>query len=66
MVVADGNLINLSEDGDLVLIEATPEAYREKARASVLTKPCRSQIALANGRLYARDSQKLVCWNLKN
>jgi outer membrane protein assembly factor BamB len=62
---ADGHLIVLSEDGDLVLLEATPTAYREKARAAVLGKPCRAQIALANGRLYARDSNRLICLNLK-
>jgi outer membrane protein assembly factor BamB len=65
MVLAEDNLIILSEDGDLVLVEATPEAYKEKGRASVLTRPCRSQISLANGRLYARDTKRLVCWNLK-
>jgi len=65
LIVAEGNLIVLSEDGDLVLVEATPAAYREKARASVLTGPCRSQIALANGRLFARDNKNLKCWNLK-
>jgi hypothetical protein len=65
MVLADGHLIILTEDGDLVLVEATPEAYKEKARASVLGQPCRSQIALANGRLYARDPKKLICWNVK-
>jgi outer membrane protein assembly factor BamB len=64
-VLAEGKLIVLNEDGDLVLIEATPEAYRERARAHVLTKPCRSPIALADGRLYARDEHKLVCWKLK-
>jgi len=65
MVLADGNLIILSEHGDLVLVEATPASYQEKARARVLSSPCRSQIALANGKLYARDTKKLVCWNLK-
>jgi outer membrane protein assembly factor BamB len=65
MVLAEGNLIVLGENGDLFLVEVTPEAYKEKARASVLGQPCRSQIALANGRLYARDPKKLVCWNLK-
>ena len=65
MLLAEGNLIVLGENGDLVLVEATAEAYKEKARAAVLGQPCRSQIALANGRLYARDPKKLVCWNLK-
>jgi outer membrane protein assembly factor BamB len=65
MILANGSLIILSEDGDLLLVEATPLAYREKARARVLTNPCRSPIALANGKLYGRDGKKLVCWNLK-
>jgi outer membrane protein assembly factor BamB len=65
LVLTDGLLIALTEKGELVLIEATPDAYREKSRAAVLTKPCRSAPALANGRLYARDGARLVCWNLK-
>ena len=51
--------------GELVLVEATPEAYREKARAMVLSRPCRAEIALADGKLYGRDNRKLVCWELK-
>ena len=34
-------------------------------RASLLTVPCRAHPALADGRLYARDGRKLVCWSLK-
>ena len=37
----------------------------EKARAQLLTGPCRSPLALANGLLYGRDAKKLVCWKLK-
>jgi len=65
MVFADGRLIVLTEAGDLALVEATPQAYRELARARVFDAgPCRAQIALANGKLYARDQKKLVCFNL--
>jgi outer membrane protein assembly factor BamB len=64
MILADGNLILMSENGELVLLAATPEKYEEKAIASVLTSPVRAYMALANGRLYARDNKKLVCWNL--
>jgi outer membrane protein assembly factor BamB len=66
MVLADGRLIALTETGDLVLIEPTPEGYREKSRAAVLNAaPCRAEIALADGKLYGRDGKRLVCWNLK-
>jgi hypothetical protein len=65
MILADGNLVILHEDGDLILVEATSAAYKEKARATMLTSPCRSPLALADGRLYGRDTKRLVCWNLK-
>ena len=63
-IVADGRLILLTEAGDLVLADATAEKYRELARATLFTGPCRAHPALANGRLYTRDSKQLACWNL--
>jgi len=65
ILVADGILLVLSEGGELVLVEPTSSGYREKARAEVLSGPVRAQPALSDGRLYARDGKKLVCWNLK-
>src|SRR5579884_2793861 len=65
MILAGNNLIVLSENGELVSVECKSDKYREKARTAVLTGPCRAHMALANGRLYARDNEKLVCWNLK-
>lgn len=65
MIRAGDQLIILGEDGELVLAEATPKGYKEKARAQVLGSACRAQIALANGRLYGRDTRKLVCWEVK-
>jgi outer membrane protein assembly factor BamB len=66
LLLADGQVLALTEGGELVLIEATPEGYKEKSRAAVLkATPCRAEIALADGRLYGRDGKKLVCWNVK-
>jgi outer membrane protein assembly factor BamB len=65
LLLADGRLIVLTEGGDLLLVEPDPEKYREKARATVLGKPCRAHPALAEGRLYARDDRRLVCWDMK-
>lgn len=66
MVLADGKLILLTEKGDLHLVRATPEKYHEHAKVKLLEDgPCRAQIALANGLLYARDQKKLVCVDLK-
>ncbi len=66
LILANGQLIAMSEAGDLVLVEPTPKEYREKSHAkSVLNGPVRAHMALANGKLYARDNKKLVCWSLK-
>jgi outer membrane protein assembly factor BamB len=65
MMLAEDKLIILNEHGQLILVEATPVSYKEKARAQVLSAPSRSPIALADGLLYGRDSKKLVCWSLR-
>jgi len=66
LILVDGQVLGLTEHGDLVLFEATPEGYKEKSRAAVLeSPPCRAEIALADGRLYGRDRKRLVCWNVK-
>jgi len=66
MILADGKLIVLIERGELILVEATPKEYRELARDQVLDSgPCRAQIALANGKLYARDQKKLICLDMR-
>jgi outer membrane protein assembly factor BamB len=65
LILADGHLFAMFENGELALIEATPAAYREKARFTALAAPVRAEIALADGRLYARDNGKLCCWNVK-
>jgi outer membrane protein assembly factor BamB len=66
MVLAEGHLFALTERGDLVLVELSPDGYKEKARSTVFKNlPCRAQLALANGLLYARDGARLVCWNVR-
>ena len=65
LIMADGKLYILSDKGTLFCIEAKPAAYRELTRADVLDGLCRAQIALADGRLYGRNTKKLVCWDLK-
>ena len=65
VIAVDGGLIGLTEAGDLVRFGASPEAFKEKARASILGSPTRAAPALADGRLYARDGKHLVCVKLK-
>lgn len=60
LVWAAGQLFVLSEEGLLALVEATPEAYREKARVQVFEGRAWTAPTLAGGRLYLRDAHELV------
>jgi hypothetical protein len=68
---ADGNLYLHGENGDVALVEATPEAYREKGRFSPPNQPDRGQSkawaypVVANGKLYIRDAGSLWCYDVK-
>ena len=68
---ADGNLYLHGENGDVALVEATPEAYREKGRFTPLDPPDRGKSkawaypVVANGRLYIRDQGTLWCYEVK-
>lgn len=68
---ADGLLFLHGENGDVALVEATHEAYREKGRFTPLDQPERGRSrawaypVLANGRLYIRDLDRLWCYDVK-
>jgi outer membrane protein assembly factor BamB len=62
-VLADGRLIVLSEQGELVVAEASPGGYKELSRAKVLDgSVCWTMPVLANGLIYCRNQGgDLVC-----
>ncbi len=71
---AEGHLYVYGEDGDLSLVEATPEAYREKGRFTPPAHPAHTRGArekswaypvLANGRLYVRDLDTVWAYDVK-
>lgn len=65
LLAVDGGLLALTEGGELVRFDASPDGYRERARAALWQPPVRAAPALADGRLYARDDRKLVCVKLR-
>jgi outer membrane protein assembly factor BamB len=70
---ADGRLYVHYENGDVALVEATPEEFREKGRFTPVNQPKRSRAreaawaypVVANGRLYIRDLGTLWCYEVK-
>jgi outer membrane protein assembly factor BamB len=65
LIAVDGGLLALTESGELVRFDASPDGYKERARAALLTKPTRAAAALADGKLFARDGKTLICVSLK-
>ncbi len=64
-VLADGLLLAMNDSGLLRLIQATPERYNLLAQAQVLQgRESWGPLALADGRLLARDSTRMVCLDL--
>ncbi|HEX4128708.1 MAG TPA: PQQ-binding-like beta-propeller repeat protein [Pirellulales bacterium] len=63
---ADGRLIVLSDDGQLVIVAADPAEYRELAWARVLEGRCWTVPVLAHGRIYCRNATgDLVCVDVR-
>ena len=57
LLVADGNLLALSENGKWVVAPASPEGFRPVAQSQVLTGRCWSAPVLSRGLLYVRNAQ---------
>jgi outer membrane protein assembly factor BamB len=64
-ILADGKLVLQKTSGELLLVEPTPRAYRLLAQAPVFKSEARSLPALSNGRLFARDTDTLACFDLR-
>lgn len=67
---ADGLLYIHGENGKMALVEATPDAYREKGRFTPPDLPDRRGKAwaypvVANGRLYVHDYGTLWCYDIR-
>lgn len=66
LIAAEGLLYLQGENGTVALAEATPKGYQEISRFSLQTGgyPLWTLPAIANGRLYLRDQDKLYCYDI--
>ena len=66
LMIADGKIIALGDKGDLVIAEASPTAYKELAKAKVLSGLCWTVPVLSNSKIYARNHEgELICLDVK-
>ena len=56
LIIADGKLVVMSETGDLVIAEASPDAYKELNRTPAVGGKSWVIPVLANGRIYCRNN----------
>jgi outer membrane protein assembly factor BamB len=61
---AKDKLLVLSENGELIVVEASPKSFRVLHRQQILGTGARAHFSLANARLFARDQRRLVCLRL--
>ena len=66
ILFANGMLVLQGENGVIALAEATPAAYKEVSRFTFGRGgyPLWTQPVIANGRMYVRDQDKLVCFSV--
>ncbi|HYE63990.1 MAG TPA: PQQ-binding-like beta-propeller repeat protein [Pyrinomonadaceae bacterium] len=64
LLLASGHLLITTEDGEIVLVKATPEQHTELAKFSALEGRTWNNAAIANGRLLVRNTTEMACYNL--
>lgn len=68
VTAADGHIYARSERGPVALVEATPQGYVEKSRFDQTDRsemPSWAHPVISGGRLYLRDQDHLLCYDLK-
>jgi len=65
VTLAGKRLLILTENGELLLAPASPDGFKPVARAQLLPNGVRAYPALAEGHLYARSKDTLLCVDLR-
>lgn len=65
VLLAAGHLIVTTEDGELVLVRATPDGHREVARSPALEGRTWNHPAMAGGILLMRNAQEMAAFDLR-
>jgi len=65
VTLVGNRLLIMRESGELLLVPASPEAFRPLARAQILPATVRAYPAIADGFVYVRNDNTLVCLDLR-
>ena len=64
LILANGHLLVLNDQGELVLVKADAAAYNEISRFKAVDGKCWSSPALSNGRIYVRSTAQGGCFEI--
>jgi outer membrane protein assembly factor BamB len=64
LLLAGGNLIVTSEEGEVVLVKATPERHQELARFQAVEGRTWNHPAISDGLLLVRNATEMTCFRL--
>lgn len=65
LIVADGLLYVLSDQGQLILAEATPAGFQEKGKIKVMEGKTWVAPVLSHGRIYLRDEDEMIVLDVR-
>jgi len=65
LILSGDHLIIVGETGKLAVAEASPSGYHEKGSYRIFRRKSWTPPSLANGKLYLRDQQQVLCLDLK-
>ena len=65
ILLSDDKLLILSEEGDVVLVPASPEPPRELAKFRAIEGKTWNNPTLARGRLLVRNAEEAACYDLR-
>ncbi|MFP5289152.1 MAG: PQQ-binding-like beta-propeller repeat protein [Thermoanaerobaculia bacterium] len=65
LILADGLLYILSDQGQIILADATPAGFQEKAKVKVMEGKTWTSPVLSHGRLYLRDEDEMIVLDVR-
>ena len=66
LLLTGGHLVVITEDGELVLVQATPDGHRELARVPAIEGTTWNVPAFADGILLVRNTQEMAAFDLRS
>jgi outer membrane protein assembly factor BamB len=64
VILVGDRLVALAEDGNLVVVQATPAAYKEICRTKAFNDKCWTTPAFADGKIYVRSISQGICYDV--